>query len=75
MLSKNYIKKVAREMLSKGDVTNFDVQYELARRLGRELTPGEKRKVTQMLKLWFDYEVEVVYIGGVKMRAIRIRRR
>ena len=65
MLSRIYIKRVAREVLGKGPASQFDIQDAIAEKLGRPLTPPEKRKVTQLLKRTFKI-VDVRLKDGIK---------
>ncbi len=60
-ISKRLIKKVANELLEKnGRITQYEVHYEISQRLGRTLTPGEKRRITVILKN--EYFLEKVEI-------------
>ena len=50
-ISKRLILKVAKELIKEqGRITQVDVQLEISRILGRELTHGEKIRITRILK-------------------------
>lgn len=50
-ISKRWIKRVANEKLrEKGRITQIEIHEEIERRLGRELTHGEKIRITLVLK-------------------------
>ncbi len=58
-ISKRWIKRVANEKLrEKGRITQIEIHEEIERRLGRELTHGEKIRITLVLKNEYFVENE-----------------
>lgn len=76
MLAKHYIIRLAKQAISQnGCVTQFDIHKLFSEKFGRELTVGEKRKITYTLREFLPVskvDFRKVTYGNSKSERVRV---